>query len=110
MSPRREALVARREQLLARSAMLRNETALRARAFEGPLSWADWALQSMAWLRHNPAWPAGAVGLLAVVRPRRVWRWTRRGFAAWRLWRRARPYASLLAQGWQRSRRDAPRL
>jgi hypothetical protein len=103
MSERRRALKARREHLLTRSALLREEFEREARALEAPLARADQALQALAWLRRHPAWPAGAVGLLLVVRPRRAWRLARQGFRAWRLWRRARPYAWLLLQGWRRA-------
>lgn len=102
MSPRREALVVKRAALLARSAAVRSEFASAARSLETPLAWGDQALQGLDWLRRNPAWPTAAAGLLIVLRPGRAWRLARRALATWRIWRRARPYAALLAQGWQR--------
>lgn len=42
------------------------------------------------WAAHHPEVLAGSVALLAAVRPgvrRFLWRWSRRGFLAWRLWR-----------------------
>jgi hypothetical protein len=42
------------------------------------------------WLSRHPEAVAGGVTVLVVARPRTLrffWRWTRRGFFAWRLWR-----------------------
>lgn len=102
MSERRDALVARREYLLARSALLRGEFALRSQSLQVPLAWGDRLVQATRWLRENPAWCVGAFGALILVKPRRAWRWGRKGLFVWRAWRRARPYLGLMAQGWQR--------
>ena len=44
------------------------------------------------WLKARPAIPVGVGVALVVARPRSVWRWLRRGFAAWQTWRRARSF------------------
>lgn len=54
------------------------------------------------YLEERPALVAAAVGLLLVLRPQRVWRWSRRGFLLWRTWRVARQ--ELVNLGWMRSR------
>jgi hypothetical protein len=39
------------------------------------------------YLKRHPGQVAIAVGLLAIIKPRILWRWARRGFVAWRTWR-----------------------
>jgi hypothetical protein len=39
------------------------------------------------YLKRHPGQVAAVVGLLAIMKPRRLWRWARRGFLAWRTWR-----------------------
>lgn len=41
-------------------------------------------------LKRHPAEVGVAVALLALLRPKGVWRWSRRTFVAWRLWKTAR--------------------
>ena len=51
---------------------------------------ADQITASARWAKHHPEVVAAGVVLLAVVRSgarRFLWRWGRRGFVAWRLWR-----------------------
>lgn len=51
---------------------------------------ADQVAAGARWVRHHPEALAGAVAVLAAVRPgarRFIWRWGRRSFMAWRLWR-----------------------
>lgn len=43
-----------------------------------------------SYVRQHPAIVGGLAALLAVIRPRRAWRWGRRGFVAWRSWRAIR--------------------
>lgn len=50
---------------------------------------ADRVRAGVHWLGRHPEIVAGGVTLLVVVRSRTLrflWRWTRRGFFAWRLW------------------------
>lgn len=46
----------------------------------------------VAYIRTHPVQVGVAIAVLAVVRPRRVWRWTRRAFVAWGTWRKLRTY------------------
>lgn len=39
------------------------------------------------YLKRHPGQVAAVVGLLAIMKPRRLWRWARRGLIAWRTWR-----------------------
>jgi hypothetical protein len=47
-------------------------------------------LEGVRWLRRNPQLVVGAGVALAVVRPKRAWRWGRRAFVGWQLWRKLR--------------------
>lgn len=46
--------------------------------------------RGLDYLRAHPGQLAGAVAVLAVLRPKRVWRWGQRAFVAWEIWRRVR--------------------
>lgn len=51
---------------------------------------ADRIHAALYWLRRHPEVIAGSVAVLVAARPstlRLFWRWGRRGFIAWRLWR-----------------------
>ncbi len=42
------------------------------------------------YVKQHPEVVTVAVAVLVVLQPRRVWRWTKRGFFAWRTWRMLR--------------------
>jgi len=42
------------------------------------------------YLKRHPELVATGVAVLVILRPGRVWRWSRRGFFAWRTWRMLR--------------------
>ncbi len=87
-SPRRSPPAQRREQLLIRSTTLREQLAQQAQVLAAPLAIADSLGNSLHWLRQHPEWPLGGLALLALLRPRRAWRWASRVWWGWRLWRR----------------------
>ena len=74
------ALVARQQALLVRSMVLRSRLAADAAVLQRPLALLDRARQAWTWLRVHPEVPIAALVLVAVLRPRRAWRW------GWRLW------------------------
>jgi hypothetical protein len=78
----------KREQLLARSAALRLQLARDSQVLVTPLALADKAREGLRWLRQHPQWPLAGLGLLVLLRPRRAWRWAKRGWWVWRLWQR----------------------
>ena len=47
------------------------------------------------YLRQHSGYVAAAVALLVVIKPGRAWRWAKRGFVAWRLWRSLRQRLAL---------------
>ena len=78
---RAAALALRQQVLLLRSTELRGRLAADASAvLRRPLAFADRVQEGWRWLRANPAAPIAAVVVVAVLRPRRVWRW------GWKLW------------------------
>ena len=70
-----DELLLRQQQLLTRSAELRHELSQQAQILTKPLAMADKAREIVHWLASNPAWPAGAVLALIVLRPRRTLVW-----------------------------------
>jgi hypothetical protein len=78
----------RRAQLLMRSAALRLQMAHDGQTLEAPLAVADTMRAALHWLWRHPEWPIGGMVVLAVLRPRRAWRWAARVWWAWRMWQR----------------------
>ena len=74
------ALALRQQVLRLRSTELRGRLVADAAVLQPPLALADRGHEGWRWLRANPAAPMGALGVVAVLRPRRVWRW------GWKLW------------------------
>ena len=89
----------RRGQLIERIATQRAALATHSRPLRQALETTDRALAATRsgadYLRQHPAYVAAAVALLVVVKPRRAWRWAKRGFVAWRLWQSLRQRLAL---------------
>lgn len=49
------------------------------------------ARQGVQYLKRHPMGVGLAVAALAAIRPQRAWRWGRRAFVAWSVWRKIRP-------------------
>ena len=79
-------------ELRLHSAELRIKIARDMRALQGPIAVADRVHQAYLWLRERPYWMLGGAGgaasVLALLRPRRLLRWTAKGFWAWGLFKR----------------------
>ncbi len=89
MNRRLAQIHARRERLLARSALQRDELAALLAPLRGPLALADRAVAAAQWVRANPAAVALAAVILVVLSPRRALRWASRAFTVWRGYRLA---------------------
>jgi hypothetical protein len=80
-----------KKQLLVLDAAAQRETLAYHAAGLTPLfDVADQVNTGVRWVGRHPEVVAGILALLLVVRPgvrRFAWRWGRRGFLAWRLWR-----------------------
>jgi len=107
MSRQLTDLAVRRGRLIERIAFQRAELGRRAQPVQRALDGADRALAAVrkgsAYIRSHPGVVATFAAALAVLKPRRVWRWGRRGFVAWRTWIALRGKVASLAQGSRRT-------
>ena len=92
-------LALKKQRLQIESAELRDRLAFNARGLAPAFGVADAVRNGIHWLRHQPVVPLGIAVAVLVARPRAVWRWGRRAFAAWRGLRRARDYLLALPLG-----------
>lgn len=51
---------------------------------------ADYAVEGFRWMRRNPELVVAGAAAFVVIRPRSAWRWARRAFVGWQLWRNFR--------------------
>ncbi len=95
-----------RGRLQERIAAQRTALAAQLRPLAGAVDTADRGIAAarhgIDYLKRHPTEVGLTVALLAALRPRRVWRWGRRAFVAWGLWRKAR--TRLAAAGFDFSR------
>lgn len=86
MNPKLLELATRHGALKVRIDMQRRQLAQHALPLEAALAKGDTVLKGVDWVKHHP----GAVGLamaaVVIARPKRAWRWARRGVFLWRGW------------------------
>jgi hypothetical protein len=78
---------ARRELLLARSAVQRDALALLVQRWRAPLDLADRGFRVVQYAREHPGAVLLAVAALAALSPKRAFRWARRAVVFWRGYR-----------------------
>ncbi len=86
-------LALRKQLLLLDSATQREALARHAGGLAPLFEVADQINSGVRWVRRHPEALAAGLALLVAARPgmrRFFWRWGRRGFVAWRLWRDSR--------------------
>jgi hypothetical protein len=91
----RERLIAlreRRAELIARAGAEREAIAALLTRTDAVSHWFEAGIEAGAELRRHPAWIAGGVGLLFVLRPKRVLKWVASGWSLWRVYRGARAW------------------
>lgn len=88
MTPRQLELALKRQRLQWQAQSQRQELGRHFQVFLPAFTAADRIRTGAHFLRAHPQWLAGAAVILAVLRPRRAWRWSKRGFVAWRLWKK----------------------
>lgn len=81
-------LALKKQRLQIASDTLRAEFGLCAAGLEPAFSAADCAVEGARWLRRNPEVAVAAGVALVVIRPKRAWRWARRAFVGWQVWRK----------------------
>jgi hypothetical protein len=95
----RQELAARRQELLLRSAQLREQLAQHGQIFRPALRAADKVRNGAKWVQCNPIWSllgVAALAGMAVVRPRTVLHLTTRAWSVWQLLRRVPPVVTAL--------------
>lgn len=85
MNERRLHLALRRERLIGRSRLLRQDIAAQSTVLDPVLHLGDRLREALAWVRTHPQILAASVVGFALVRPRRAWRWSLRLWGVWRL-------------------------
>lgn len=83
MSKSSEVLARRRELLIARCAAQRNALTVQGQALMEKLSVFDIGLSLFEKIKRNPAWIAGLVVGLVVIKPRRLLPLLQTGLLAW---------------------------
>lgn len=87
MSSRELALAVRKGELKARCAQQREALAASVWPVEKALAGADTLAAGVEWIKARPGVVGAAVALAVIMRPRRVWRWGRRGLGLWGAWK-----------------------
>lgn len=90
MNERLLELAHRHGALQARIAEQRRQLAQHVVPIEAALARGDALRHALAWLKAHPGAVGSAVAVAVVLRPRRMWRWARRGFVLWRGWQAVR--------------------
>lgn len=94
MPSREIELALKRGQLQERIAQQRATIATQMRPVAAALATADRAIAvgrtGIAYVKRHPMQLGLALAALVILRPRRVWRWGRRAFLAWGVWRKLR--------------------
>jgi hypothetical protein len=76
----------RQQRLLVRSTDLRHTLHHQLQSLQRPAALADRVKAGLLWLYQHPQWPAGALALWLILKPRRFITWTSR---VWWLWKTA---------------------
>ena len=81
----------RRGRLIERIANQRAALGRDIQPIYGALQTTDHAIarvrKATSFLKKHPGFVLAAVALIAALKPRRAWRWAKRGFLAWRTWK-----------------------
>jgi hypothetical protein len=86
MNPRLLELATRHGALKARIDVQRLQLAHHVEPLERTLSNGDKLVAGIDWLKQHPLAVGAGVTALVVAKPKRAWRWARRGLVVWRGW------------------------
>jgi hypothetical protein len=81
------AIEAKRARLIERAALERRNVAQTLQLWSRPLGLVDRCLAGVAFVISRPPLLAGVAILLALLRPRRAFKWARRAFGLWQSYR-----------------------
>lgn len=90
MSKKLLQIAEQRKRLIAEAAAQRATIADNIGAWRKPFFLADKGLQAMRYMKSHPAWLIGGGVALIMLKPRRVMKWLKLGWASWTLLRRIR--------------------
>ena len=90
MSAELSRLAARRNQLMAKAAVQRSALAHALEPWRPRLALVDQGVAAVRAIGRHPALIAGAVLVIAVLRPRGTAKWLQRGWVVWQLGRSLR--------------------
>lgn len=85
-------LALKKQRLQFQSDLLRDRWCSHARGVAPAFGVVDGVRAGAQWLRRHPEVTVGAAVALVVAKPRTVWRWLKRSFAVWGLWRKGRQW------------------
>ena len=85
MNAKLDELVQRRATLVAKAAMQRTELGRVLTPWRAPLAAVDQGVLAARYLGRHPGLLVGMVAFVAVLRPRRILGWLRRGWVVWRM-------------------------
>ena len=99
MNPRLADLYQQQGRLLERVATQRQTIAEQCRPIQHAARVADaaqqWLRGMTGYLRGHPLLVVAAVAAVLIVKPRRAWVWSKRGYLIWRRWRGLQRWVSL---------------
>jgi hypothetical protein len=87
VNPRLLAIEAKRARLILRAARERADFAYALQSLSRPLGFIDRCLGVLRYVIVRPPLIAGAALVLALLRPRRTFKWARRAFGLWQSYR-----------------------
>lgn len=90
MTERELELALRKQRLILRSAALRVLMTREAGHLKPAFARADQVRNALVWVRDHLHVVAAAGATLMVIRPRALFRWSRRGYFVWKAWRSLR--------------------
>jgi hypothetical protein len=90
MNPKLLELATRRGGLQARIDEQRRTLGRNTQPLESVFAKGDAVLEGVGWLKQHPGAVAAVVAVAAILRPKRAWRWGRRGFFVWQGWQAIR--------------------
>ena len=82
------SLALKKQRLQIAGAGLRVEFGRCAAGLSPAFAAADIAVEGTRWVRRNPRLVVATVVALIVIRPKSAWRWARRAFVGWQVWRK----------------------
>jgi hypothetical protein len=87
----RKTLAQRREELVARSNRLRENTGMQVQAMHGSMATASVGASLLTTVKHNKLLLAGVALAIIVIKPRRIIAGLEIGLVAWQAWRNVGP-------------------